>query len=506
MSRLRQYFANRYSSSEATNSEFENVIRYLNTAELGNRTLAELMEKIFDSNGDVNLGIEFRFNPSTGLEFRLDSNEPEWTLLAATESIRGTSGSNVGTIESPLFSNRVDFTSTASQTVFPYVTSATDAAVMVWINGVLQATAAYTYSSAAGTVTLASPVSAGQLVSLATIRTNPATAYRRADLTASESQVTFPFPHTDTEDLVVYRNGILQREGGGFDYIRSPATSTVTMTSSQTAGNVISIICITNNAIRDVAGIMLEDEYAVNGLIRLDRINISANAIGQDKVNGLVDDLSARAKITVSGSSPLSPGQGDLWVNTSFSVPTLLFYDGVRWLNSSPNGLIPLPLPANVLQFLRLNSTATALEYAPFDTSGLVLLSSVGAANGVAALNANGKLQSGAVPEFAMRSPIIGRIGGAVANGTYVIGHISGSIHVFDGIVAKLTSGSATLQLQVGGVNVGSTLAATSASTRLPITASTQDATAAVRDVAIVVTGATSPVDLTYNVSNYISG
>lgn len=509
MSRLRQYFANRYSSAEATNSEFENIIRYLNSAEIGNLTLGELLDKLFDDAGNLNIGLQFRFNPATGIEVMTDPTSQNWDLIVGADEIRGASGLNVGTIEAPLFSNRQDFTSTTGQTVFSYtMSSATsgNSSVMVWVNGALQAQTSYAYNDTTKQVTLGTAPANGSLVSIATIRTSPATAYRRADLVASSGQVTFPFPFADTEEIVVYRNGILQREGGGYDYIKSSTTGTITMTTSQTAGNIITIICITNSAIKDVAGLMLEDKYASAGLILLDKINIADGAIAQAKISGLVTALASRAKISVSSTAPTGPLQGDLWVNTSYAVPTLLFYDGVRWLNSSPNGMIPLPLPANALQFVRLNSTATALEYAPFDTSGLVATNQVGAANGVCALNAQGKVPSSSVPEFAQRSPITGRIAGSIANQTYVVGHINGTVHAFDSITCKLTSGTCTVQLQVGGNNVGSTIAVTSTTTKLAITPTTIDSTTAPRDVSLVVTGGATPVDLTYHIGNTITG
>lgn len=509
MSRLRQYFANRYSSSEATNSEFENIVRYLNAAELGNLTIAELMDKIFTSDGILDIGYQFRFNAATGLEYMTDPVAGNWTLIASADDLRGAQGVNIGNVEAPLFSNRVDITATAAQTVYPYTASASSTGgsnVMVWINGVLQNTSTYTYSSGANTVTLVSGQTAGTLVTIATIRTSPSTAYRRVDLVATASQVVFPFPFTSTEEIVVYKNGILQREGGGFDYIKNSTTGTVTFTVAQTNGNIITIVCITNSALKDVAGLMLEDKYATNGLINLAKINIGAGAIAQDRIANLVSGLAGKAKITVSGTTPVGPTIGDLWVNTSYSVPQLLFYDGTRWLSSSPNGLIPLPLAANALQFIRLNSTATALEYAPFDTSGLVLLASVGAANGVAPLNSSGKVPSANIPDFAQRAPVIGRIPGAIGNVSYVVGHINGNIHTFDSITVKLTSGTATVQLQVGGVNIGSTIAASATTAKLAITATARDATAAPQDVVLVVTGGATPVDLTYNIGNSITG
>jgi hypothetical protein len=184
----------------------------------------------------------------------------------------------------------------------------------------------------------------------------------------------------------------------------------------------------------------------------------------------------------------------------------LLFYDGVRWLNASPNGLIPLSLPANALQFLRLNSTATALEYATIDTSGLVALASVGAANGVAALNALGKVPSAEIPDFATKAPITGRIGGSIANADFVIGHLYGGVYTITGLLGKLTSGTCTVQLLVGGTLVGSTLGAASVSGNLAITTTTIDASAAIKDVVLRVTGGATPVDLSYMVNAAITG
>lgn len=504
MSRLRQYFANRYGSAQATSDEFESIIRYLNAAEAGNKTLGELMDLLFDENGNVSLGLGFRFNPSTGLEFTTDTNSGQWKLLVAADAIRGVSGQNVGTIEAPLFSNRVDVTATAGQTEFDYVPTDASSNIIVWVNGVLRPMAGYGY--AAGVLTLTVPVGAGDLVTIATVRSNPAATYRRVDLTAAAGQVTFPFPHTATEELAIFRNGVFQREGGGYDYIKSPTTGTITMTTSQTAGNIITIMVISNSMIRDVAGLMLEDKYATNGLIRLDRVNIPDGSIAKSKVSGLEIDLASKAKISVSPTAPLTPGQGDLWVNTGYAVPSLLFYDGVRWLNSSPNSLLPLPLAANALQFVRLNSTATALEYAPFDTSDLVKSDTIGVANGVAALDSSGKLPSASVPAFVTKTPITGRIPGAIANGTIVVGHLEGAQHSFVGLSAKLTSGTCTIQLSIGGTLVGGTLAVTSTAAKIAIVPTAVDATAAVKDVAIVVTGGTSPVDLTFNINNEVVG
>ena len=47
MARIRQQFPQNYGSSGNINTEFENLFRYLNAAELGDNTLGELLQTIF---------------------------------------------------------------------------------------------------------------------------------------------------------------------------------------------------------------------------------------------------------------------------------------------------------------------------------------------------------------------------------------------------------------------------------------------------------------------------
>lgn len=503
MSRLRQYFASRYGSTESVSAEFENIIRYLNSAEYGNLTLSELMDKLFDDNGDVSLGVEFRYDASTGLEYRLDDTAA-WQLITTADTLRGAPGSNYGTVESALFFNRVDYTAGVAQTIYAYTIVSEAATVLVWVNGVLLAAADYVYNSGSGTVTLGTAPATSARVTLTTIRSNPATAFRRVDMLASASQVTFPFPHDEAEEVLVWRNGVLQREGGGFDFIKSWQTGTITMTTAQAVNTLISVICITNDKVRDVAGIMLEDGYCTNGLIRLDKVLIADGAIAQAKVTGLVTVLGTKANIYVSGSVPGGATTGSLWVNTSGSIPTLLFFDGLRWLSSSPNGLIPLPQVSNALQYVRLNSTATALEYASIDLSAMIPSTSRGAANGVCPLDAAGLVPASNLPAYAARAPIIGAIQGSIANGNYLIGVIEDN-YTFDGLTVQLGAGTATIQLVVGGVSVGSTVAASTSTTKLLITNNIKDASVTPLSVSLTVTGAAGAATLAYNAGAMIT-
>lgn len=207
MARLRQTYANRYASAEATSAEFESVIRYLNSAELGNNTIRELMQKLFDENGELSLGVELRFNPGVGLEYRLGSGD-SWSLAASESDVRGAPGSNVGNVESPLFSNKQYFTGNGSQTSFSYTTLDGDSDVLVWVNGVLLNSSAYTFSAPGTTVTLGSAPANGASVLMAAVRTSDSVTYQRIDYTAVASQVVFPFPHDESDELIVFVNEI----------------------------------------------------------------------------------------------------------------------------------------------------------------------------------------------------------------------------------------------------------------------------------------------------------
>ena len=60
MARLRQQFPSNYSSSTNINTELENIIRYVNAAELGEKTLSELLGQLFNSSGEWEGPVEFK--------------------------------------------------------------------------------------------------------------------------------------------------------------------------------------------------------------------------------------------------------------------------------------------------------------------------------------------------------------------------------------------------------------------------------------------------------------
>jgi hypothetical protein len=459
-----------------------------------------LLEKIFDESGDLNMGLRIRFNPGIGLEYQVGDGTENWSVIATEDDIRGAPGLNLGSIEAPLLANREFFTGDGVKTVFDYVIGDDTTDVLVWINGALQANAAYTYTSPGTTVTLATPPANGATVMITAVRTSAAATYQRIDYTAIDGQVTFPFPHTDADELIVFVNGIFKREGGGFDYVRSPSSGTVNMTVPRAAGALVTIMNVANRNIKSVTGLMLEEQYAANGMIRFDRISIANDAIAQAKVNGLVAALALRADVYVQSGTPVSPRPGALWVQTSGLLPTLAFFDGTRWVSTNTEGLIPTPTSANALQYLRLNSSANAFEYASFDSSGFIAANKVGASGGVSPLDGSGLLPASVIPAFLAYRAIEARVNGTISNGTLKIGLIANASVTVKGIAIELNAGSATVQLRIDGVDVGSPVAATTTPTRVAISNHIVNALTAPKSVVLVVSGATSASDLIVSV------
>jgi len=73
MTRLRQQYPQNYGSSGNISTEFENITRYINTAELGDKTVGELLSTIFDANGTWSGPVEMRLDSSAGLQYRVGS-------------------------------------------------------------------------------------------------------------------------------------------------------------------------------------------------------------------------------------------------------------------------------------------------------------------------------------------------------------------------------------------------------------------------------------------------
>lgn len=466
MARLRQLNPNNYPGSGKISEEFESLVRYLNAAELGNKTLAELMAQLFDENGEWAGLIEMRLDPTEGLQYRVgeySTSEDGWVTIADTSELTGPAGSNVGTIEGPLFYNLVNFTATAGQTVFSYSFESSTATVLVFRNGILQKpnpSGAYVADATTDTITFNTGLTVGDLVTVYSIRTQSVTNFRRSDIVSTAGQAVFAFPHTSDEQLVVFRNGILQRNGGAYDYVNTPAQGTVTFTTSLAINELVTIVTVENTALQNVAGLMLQDAFCdTAGNILYSKLAIANDQIPQAKVSGLASGLGAKAKLTVSASTPASPANGDLWLDTSQATPYVKFYYNATWYLTSPASSVPNYSASDATKYLRVNGAGNALEFQPIDFSALVPKSYMGAANGVPTLDSTGKIPATQLPAVSSADTIPAFQSGAVANGTYLAKRLYKQRIRIDGITARLSAGTCTIQLSVDGSTVGVTQA-----------------------------------------------
>lgn len=522
MARLRQQYSQNYGSSGNINTEFESVVRYLNAAELGEKTVGELLATIFDASGNWIGPVEFRKDSSAGLQYRVGTyadTTSGWLTIATNESLRGASGSTAGTIGAPIFHARTDYTVTSGQTVFTYSHDATDELV-VYVDGVLKREGAsfdYTTSTTAGTGSVGAVTfgttpyaNANTTVAIYKVRSSSITGYTRTDTLTTGSQISFPFTHDADSVLQVYKNGILQRDGGTFDYTTNPTNNSVNFNSNVTSGNLITIITVENTATTAVTGIMLEAQYvsSATGLINFNTIGIADNAIAQAKVSGLATGLSGKANITVSGSTPSSPSTGDLWHDTSSAVDVLKFWDGTQFLRTSTESTLPTFTSSNASQYVRVNSTGTALEYGDLDLSTKISLTQRGAANGVATLDSSGKLPTSQLPSVLSSDCMYLKVS-SPANGNYVIKKVFGQKIQITGVFTATTGGTATIQPLSGttAITNSNTYSASAAGSTNILTSAQYleiDCTSVARDIGFIVTnnssGANLEVVFSYNI------
>lgn len=505
MGRLRQQNPQGYNSSPKINDEFENLIRYINTAERGNRTLGELLRQIYDDNGTFTGNIELRLDPTEGLQYRTGSNldiTEGWRTIAATADLRGPSGSVVGEIPLPIFYQRADYSATAGQTVFAY-THLVDDYLIVYKNGILQRPGAlfdYTSDATADTITFTTACALNDKIVVMRARGDGGVQFNRTDMTIAGSQTVIPYAFPNgTYQLLVYKNGLIQAQGGSADYILNIGTSTITFTSNLVVDDVVTIIAVVPTSADTIPGIMLEGVYTdpQTGLINWEKLGVNDNEIPTTKVNGLAARLDATPRIFVDSVTPTSVVSGDLWLDTSTAPNALKYYDGTQFLLTSPETSIPPFGPANAYQYLRVNSTGTALAFGAIDLSGVIARTERGAANGVAPLDVTGRLPSTYLPETIANQSVYFKNSGATTDGSYLITRIFLERRRITGISCQTASGTCTIQLSVGGVAVGSTFSVSSATNNSVLGTTIEiDATINPRDISVIVSSASSANNL----------
>lgn len=245
MARLRQQHPQNYVNSGNIHTDFENLIRYINSAELGNKTIGELFGILFNEEGVFRGPIQMRQDVNTGIQYRVGQyadDESGWITIANIADLRGSAGASVGNVEGPFFFNRQDFEIGSSLTAITVGAggSGYTAAPSVTIgppndttNGV-QAAATATISG--GAVTAITITTAGSGYSAAPTITltggNGSSATATATIGTPNTVVPYTFD-ASTEDIVVYRNGILLHEattgGTAAQYTYNTTNNTVTI-------------------------------------------------------------------------------------------------------------------------------------------------------------------------------------------------------------------------------------------------------------------------------------
>ena len=250
MARLRQQHPQNYVSSGNIHTDFENIVRYINAAEFGDKTIGELLAVLFNSEGTFQGPIELRVDNVNGLQYRVGvyaGADDGWIDLIDISSLRGPGGSNVGTVEGPFFFNRQDkLIGTGVATTFTITQggSGYTSAPTVSFSGP-QATdgtsAAATATITAGAVTAITLTNAGSgYTSAPTLTITPPTSGTQATATCSlaalagtANVLSYTFD-ANTEDVVVYKNGLLlalATTGSAAEYTTSSANNTITIST-----------------------------------------------------------------------------------------------------------------------------------------------------------------------------------------------------------------------------------------------------------------------------------
>lgn len=491
MAGIRQTAAFEYASSDKVHSEFENLIRYLQQAEVADKTLGEIIGNLTDADGNLNSNVQFQLDSSAGLQYRVGATG-SFTTIAPLSDLRGDAGQNVGDIGAPIFNGRQDYvigTTVQASTGVAYPTSTTvleyshDAAdtLVVFKNGLLQVeggSSDYTTSATNNTVTFTAALTttAPDTVTVYKIRATAITSFQRADFDLTTTQSVFSFTMDANTEIQVYRNGLLQRESSGGvtnDYVRDNNNNTVTFTSAATNGELVSIITVENTTDQVVSGLMLEQAFTnqQTGKILFDKLELADGAIAEAKIASLTTNLAGKAGLsdTTAGGTTLSAGP----VNTFYledvsGSPRLRFkVSSTQNVDINPSVDIPSPSSANSGKFIRV-SAAGAYELSALTDvlSGYITSAQKDAANGVPSLDSNLLISIDRIPAFSVlqQYPML-MMDAQVATPTtneVRMKRISGARIKIKKIHAVLDAGTLTLDVNVAGVSQSLAIAVSS--------------------------------------------
>ena len=346
MARLRQQHPQNYVNSGNIHTDFENVIRYINSAELGDKTVGELFAVLFNEEGTFRGPIQMRVDSTLGLQYRVgqyaDENEG-WLSLVDIASIRGPSGSNAGVIEGPFFYNRQNFQITTGVT-----------SVTVTGGGTLYSpteTVTVTFSNPdddTGTAPTASATVSNGAVTAITILTsgsgyiNPPTVTISAPQNAQGTQATgdavlaniasnanvIPYNFdSQTEDVVVYKNGLLLSElttAGVSEYATDSVNDTITIDPTNAGVALADKFSIYSVRSQSVTNFRREDTTLAQAASTVPFVHTAEERI-LVWVNGILQEEGGAADFIASATSNTITFlvQGGLNINDKVTVMTV---------------------------------------------------------------------------------------------------------------------------------------------------------------------------------------
>jgi hypothetical protein len=262
MARLRQQHPQNYVNSGNIHTDFENVIRYLNTAELGDKTISELMATIFNEEGVFDGPIQMRLDATAGIQYRIgqySGAETGWVTIADVSTFRGTAGASVGNVEGPFFFGRADvliggpidtLTVTAGGANYATVPTVTISDPQEPTGTTATATATLT-ADAVTAITITNAGSGYTTAPTVTITGGSGSgATATGTIGSANSVIGYSFDPS-TENIVVYRNGLLLHDtttantAAQYSYDTTANTITLATTTPAVAlGDKISIYSI----------------------------------------------------------------------------------------------------------------------------------------------------------------------------------------------------------------------------------------------------------------------
>jgi hypothetical protein len=465
MPRLRQQHPSNYGYSGNISDEFENLVRYINSGELGNKTIPELLRQIFDPDGYWAGPIEIRIDAQHGLQYRVGQysaygvpdGEAAWVTIVPMESLRGIPGSSLATVSPPILRNRADYLAAEGQVFVPVEINAGSDAIL-YVNGALKTEAVdYTVvdtGSPTGLV-LSEPLVQNDKITVYRVLPDVSGDYRRQDYEIASTTGSLIFEFEPEDAIAVYRNGFLMSEGATKDYIGDPINDLIVFNSPLYAGERVSVLSLLDQSRTMAAGLMLEGNYSdpETGMIWGSKVRFEDGQIPQSKVYGLAQAMSIMASYTEGPTPPITPTL--FWLDTSRNPQRMMFWDGVRYIPTAGQLDIPTFGEEDKLKVMQVDGTGTVIRWGNVDLSGLIKSSQKGAAFGVATLDEEGRLVAGQLPSPRERRTIWTLRPGTTANGDILLHRFFMSNVRIIGFLARLDTGTATAQLKINGVASG---------------------------------------------------